>query len=110
MLRYTSSPKSAPVAQRLDRPPVTREATGSTPVGRATDAKPASTKQVMTEYLNNKAYLDGQARATVKRGRPPAAGKKLLTLRLSEDVIEKFRATGKGWQARIDEALRKAVP
>lgn len=45
-----------------------------------------------------------------KRGRPLAKGKKLITLRLSEDVIAKFRATGKGWQARIDEALRKAAP
>lgn len=36
--------------------------------------------------------------------------KKLLTLRMDEDVIEAFRATGKGWQARMNDALRKAKP
>jgi len=41
-------------------------------------------------------------------GRPPS-GKKRLTLLVDPDVIEKFRATGKGWQARMNEALRKAA-
>jgi uncharacterized protein (DUF4415 family) len=44
-----------------------------------------------------------------ERGRP-ASGKKVLVIRLDPDVIEKFRATGKGWQARINEALRAAKP
>jgi uncharacterized protein (DUF4415 family) len=30
-------------------------------------------------------------------------------LRLDADLIDRFRATGKGWQSRINEALRKAV-
>jgi uncharacterized protein (DUF4415 family) len=42
-----------------------------------------------------------------KSGRPPS-GKKVVSLRLDIDVIEKFKATGPGWQARINEALRKA--
>lgn len=46
--------------------------------------------------------------APQQRGRP-ASGTKLITLRLDPAVIEKFRATGKGWQARINEALKKAV-
>jgi uncharacterized protein (DUF4415 family) len=29
-----------------------------------------------------------------------------VTLRLDPDVIAKFRETGPGWQARINEALR----
>ncbi len=43
-------------------------------------------------------------------GRPPLgeAPKKQVTLRLDADVIERFRATGKGWQSRINETLRKA--
>jgi uncharacterized protein (DUF4415 family) len=32
-----------------------------------------------------------------------------ITLPLSSEVIEYFRATGKGWQSRIDEALREHV-
>jgi uncharacterized protein (DUF4415 family) len=47
----------------------------------------------------------------VRRGRPPAANKKrLVSLRLSPDVLEKFKATGPGWQTRIDAALKKASP
>ena len=43
-------------------------------------------------------------------GRPPSANpKKQVTLRLDPDVIEKFRATGKGWQSRINAELRKAL-
>ena len=47
----------------------------------------------------------------VVRGRPPLrdAAKRQVTLRLDPDVIEKFREGGPGWQARMNEALRKAV-
>ena len=43
------------------------------------------------------------------RGRPPVENpKQHVSLRLDPDVIAKFKATGKGWQGRINEALRKA--
>jgi uncharacterized protein (DUF4415 family) len=32
-----------------------------------------------------------------------------VSLRLSPEVIEHFKATGDGWQSRIDETLRKVV-
>ena len=32
--------------------------------------------------------------------------KSQITLRLDQDVIAKFRATGRGWQSRINAALR----
>ena len=52
---------------------------------------------------------DGAVLVRRGRGRPPAAHRKqLVSLRLDQDVIEKFRATGPGWQTRIDEALRLA--
>jgi uncharacterized protein (DUF4415 family) len=45
-----------------------------------------------------------------KPGRPKAtAPKKSVHLRLSPDVLAHYRATGKGWQTRIDETLRKAA-
>jgi uncharacterized protein (DUF4415 family) len=41
------------------------------------------------------------------RGRPPAAiTKERITIRLSRDVVEQFRATGDGWQTRMDAALK----
>lgn len=43
-------------------------------------------------------------------GRPPVANpKRQVTLRLDQDVIAGFRATGKGWQSRINAELRKAL-
>ena len=50
------------------------------------------------------------ARATVRRGRPPSANPKVsTTIRLSRDVIDHFKAGGRGWQTRIDAALREWI-
>lgn len=41
------------------------------------------------------------------RGRPLGSGKKeQVTLRLDAEILEQFRATGNGWQTRINDALR----
>ena len=41
------------------------------------------------------------------RGRPKSAvTKERITIRLSPDVVSTFRATGDGWQTRVDAALR----
>src|SRR5262245_11505310 len=46
----------------------------------------------------------------VRRGRPPSDNpKKALKLRIDADVVEHFRATGPGWQTRINDALRRAA-
>jgi uncharacterized protein (DUF4415 family) len=45
-------------------------------------------------------------------GRPPLDPlqvKERITIRLDKDVLSKLRATGPGWQTRINEILRKAV-
>ena len=49
--------------------------------------------------------------ASIRKGRGPnkSPTKKLVSLRLSPEVIEHFKSTGSGWQSRIDETLRKAV-
>ena len=48
-------------------------------------------------------------REIAKRGRPPVERPKLpVTIRLDQDVIEKFKATGKGWQSRINDILKQA--
>ena len=49
------------------------------------------------------------ARGVWKRaGRPISQNpKKLITLRLPADVIEKWRATGPGWQTRMAARLSK---
>lgn len=42
-------------------------------------------------------------------GRPRASvTKERITIRLSRDVVNHFRAPGPGWQTRIDDVLKKA--
>jgi uncharacterized protein (DUF4415 family) len=52
------------------------------------------------------------AKATVKRGRGrPAAEVKrpTLNMRVDAEVLEAFKATGPGWQTRINEVLKDWV-
>ena len=48
------------------------------------------------------------AAAFARGGRPPGSSKQAVSIRLDKDVLEKFRATGPGWQSRINEALKRA--
>ncbi|MEI6591980.1 MAG: BrnA antitoxin family protein [Holophagaceae bacterium] len=41
------------------------------------------------------------------RGPQKAPTKELVSIRLSRDVVETFRASGEGWQTRIDQALKE---
>jgi len=51
-----------------------------------------------------------QVKPLVRRGRPLGSGSKTqVTLRLDVEVVEKFRATGDGWQTRINDALKSWV-
>ena len=40
------------------------------------------------------------------RGPQKAPTKERITIRLSRDVVERFRATGEGWQSRVDAVLQ----
>ena len=45
-----------------------------------------------------------------KRGRPKLASpKKMLSLRLDQEVIDSLRASGPGWQRRANDMLRNAL-
>ncbi|WP_341903675.1 BrnA antitoxin family protein [Polaromonas sp. YR568] len=52
---------------------------------------------------------DMLARAKVKRGGRPVSEnpRKLLSIRLPVDVIERWKATGPGWQTRMADRLSK---
>ncbi|MCW5697479.1 MAG: BrnA antitoxin family protein [Bauldia sp.] len=43
------------------------------------------------------------------RGPQKAPTKVQTTLRLDREVVEHFRAAGRGWQGRINDTLKKAV-
>jgi uncharacterized protein (DUF4415 family) len=56
----------------------------------------------------------GQLKAMVPlrmlRGRPKSENpKQLVSVRYSREVLEYFRATGEGWQSRMDSVLRQYV-
>ena len=64
------------------------------------NARPAS--DVLREIFP-KAVAD----TMLKRGRPrKEITKAPVNIRLSPDVVEAFRATGRGWQTRVDQALK----
>lgn len=50
--------------------------------------------------------------AAIRRGRGKqiAPTKVRVTLRLDRATVEAFKATGAGWQSRIDEALKTVLP
>ena len=55
-------------------------------------------------------FTDAQwakAKPTARRGRPLGSGSKVqITLRLDAELVAKFKASGDGWQTRINDALK----
>ena len=70
------------------------------------DDAPAS-----ADMLARLAPMPEAAKDMFRRARGPqkAPTKQLVSLRLDRDVIEHFRASGDGWQSRMNAALRKAA-
>ena len=60
--------------------------------------------------LSTDGWPEKFAKAAVHRGRPPLTKPKVsTTIRLSQDVLDHFKAHGRGWQTRINEALREWI-
>jgi uncharacterized protein (DUF4415 family) len=83
---------------------------GSAP-GSGSDLKRVDAHRIQRkEYEELPELTDAMiARARVnKGGRPKLANpKQLITLRLHPEVIERWRATGPGWQTRMAERINK---
>jgi len=65
-----------------------------------------------TPKIDNKIVTVTEVKTSFKKslGRPKAEDpKKHISIRLSSDVLEYFRATGKGWQTHINEVLQEYV-
>lgn len=51
-----------------------------------------------------------QVKPLARRGRPLGSGSKTqVTLRLDVEVVEKFKASGDGWQTLINDVLKSWV-
>jgi uncharacterized protein (DUF4415 family) len=68
-----------------------------------------SLKGTTVRHVSDAEHEAQRKRRQGERGKQVAPTKKMVTMRLSADVLEHFRATGPGWQTRIDEYLRKWI-
>jgi uncharacterized protein (DUF4415 family) len=70
---------------------------------------PDDAPELTKEFFDTADYYEGGK--LVRRGRPPVGEypKQAVKLRLSRGVIEHFRASGPGWQTRINATLERAV-
>jgi uncharacterized protein (DUF4415 family) len=53
--------------------------------------------------------LAGIAEYKRSRGRPAGSNKEQVAIRFDKDVLEALRATGKGWQTRVNDVMREWV-
>ncbi|MFY9986947.1 MAG: BrnA antitoxin family protein [Chthoniobacterales bacterium] len=73
-----------------------------------TDANFARAKPAR-EVLPSRVYHAAVKRYRGQRGPQKTPVKIPVTLRLDADVLASYKATGVGWQTRINEALRRAL-
>jgi len=80
--------------------------TGKEPVTDSTWVDPDDAPEWTEEMFQSADLYQGET--LIRRGRPRKPQPKVpVSIRLSSDVIEAFKAGGPGWQTRIDEALRE---
>lgn len=49
------------------------------------------------------------AAAKGKRGRPQGRSKAVVSISIDKDILDALRASGAGWQSRLNDLLRAAV-
>jgi uncharacterized protein (DUF4415 family) len=96
----------------LELPPITDEEEARIQAGIALDPDNPEITEAEFKLMRPFAEVFPEWAAEIRRsrGRPPSeTPRKVVSIRLDQDVIEKYRATGKGWQARMNADLRKAA-
>ena len=73
------------------------------------DAFEADDKWFATAKPSSEAVPHILERYRRTRGKQRAPTKEQVHIRLDADVVEHFRRGGRGWQTRLNEALREAV-
>lgn len=73
------------------------------------DSPELTDEQMATARPFAEAYPDLAESIKRSRGRPPVeTPRQQISIRLEPEVIAKFKATGKGWQSRVNEVLKRA--
>lgn len=71
---------------------------------------PDDAPELDEEWFQNAHVYIGDTLIKRGVGRPPIKNtKEMLSLRLDSDVLEKLRASGKGWQTRLSKHIKEAV-
>ena len=66
---------------------------------------PDDAPELTDEFFQRADEFEGSR--LVRRGRPKAlTTKQLVSVRYDKDIVAAFKATGKGWQSRMNDALR----
>lgn len=96
-------PKTITKPTDTDWERVKREAAADAPIDDQTGPYDPNDTAAVSAYWQ-------QATVTRGRGRPAVAVKRpTLNMRVDADVLDAFKATGPGWQTRINAVLRDAV-
>jgi uncharacterized protein (DUF4415 family) len=98
-------PKTTPKPTGTDWARVKREAAKDAPIAFDAAVEPYDPNDAaaVAAYWKSASIKRG-------RGRPAVAVKRpTLNMRVDADVLDAFKATGQGWQTRINAVLRDAV-
>jgi uncharacterized protein (DUF4415 family) len=69
---------------------------------------PGDAPELTEDWFAKATLMEGEQ--VIRRGgRPRGSEKEQVTLRLDKAVLAHFRATGPGWQTRMNEALRRVM-
>jgi uncharacterized protein (DUF4415 family) len=68
---------------------------------------PDDAPEITEEMLDRATIVKGGK--VIQRGRPPLGdrAKRTVTIRLDADVVDSYRALGRGWQTRLNADLRR---
>jgi uncharacterized protein (DUF4415 family) len=76
------------------------------PAGASTWVDPDDAPELTEEFFERAEIRHGDK--VIRRGRPPLPNaKRQVTVRLDPDLLDRLRATGPGWQTRLNEAVRE---
>jgi uncharacterized protein (DUF4415 family) len=75
---------------------------------RAVSDNPEWTKEDFARAKRFDEVFPDLARTIRRRGKQKTPTKKAVSVRLDADVLAAYRATGNGWQSRINNDLRRA--
>jgi uncharacterized protein (DUF4415 family) len=78
------------------------------PIGKSEWTDPDDAPELSKDDFERADVYEGSR--LISRGRPPLANKReQISIRLSPEVIQHFRAQGAHWQSSINDELKKVV-